>query len=362
MRTILITKEILCKEYISYYGNAIHTPNIDYLFKNGSVINDYIVSAPLTTMALPIMFTGMNAFQIEMCEEKETAMDVLKKAGKKCSAIITKQLKNFMADCEYINRGFNINYVDNEWRCKGGIKPYMDLIEKDKSDFLWVHLNHFFYPEACIRQELFTQEESDKYNDLGVMSQTMLAVDKFIGWLINSFPNDKIIFTGDHGEAQGQNGHWWYTNYFDHAIVNVPFVVYQSISQEEFCDVTISSKSIKNVILNKPIKLTDTVVSETRFSEQKDKKLMLLKDEWKYLYNDETKNEKLYYLKLNESFNFIDGIEDKEYYDNYKKFNFKYRKLVNYEDWEKASNILNNFRKQKEMWTNKKFNELEKSL
>lgn len=366
MKTILVSKEILCKQHIGFYDGRIKTPNIDNLFHGGSHADNYIASAPLTAMAFPSMFTGRYAFDLSRRSTKdiETTFDALANDGKKSVAILGHVYKGYLAQptTEYLTRNLDIKYVENcEYRSHTGIAPFKKLVmENEAVDFMWIHFQHYFYPEACLKEGLYTEEELSQYGDQGLLSRTMLAIDKFIGWLRAEYHDARIILTSDHGEAQGENGHFWYTNHFDEAIVCIPLVDIGIEYVRGQFDNILSSRNLHNIILNREIYVDKYTISENRYFSQRDRKLMVRTGNYKYIYHAETQKEKLYHLPLNEHVDLLNCGET--YYDRYKKHLFEMKTLLNYDRWDEIPELMINMRNIKNLWDANRVDELSEVL
>ena len=63
---LLISKEVLRKDYLSCYGSKVHyTPNIDKLAEKGTIFMNCYTTAPSTAMAVTSMFSGLNPYELD---------------------------------------------------------------------------------------------------------------------------------------------------------------------------------------------------------------------------------------------------------------------------------------------------------
>ncbi|MBI2846555.1 MAG: sulfatase-like hydrolase/transferase [Chloroflexi bacterium] len=307
---LLITKDVLRKDYLSCYGSRLYrTPNIDKLAEDGTIFMNYYAGATSTAMAITCMFSGLNAYELKRHYYKEVEQfdqcptlfsmledrgyenhvvwsDFLMKLGWRYSKVFSPNTKvhnlvNTHFDIGKTGRKADIFPSPNEAEGLRSIQAFYDtLVEITRNSqrpvFIWMHCPHVFLGRW------------------GYGSDTDL-LDTLVG-KIAAFFQGEIYLSADHGNMGGDRGIFSYGYHVYEGIANIPLIT-PSLDGRKIVVEPIGSTQLKNIILEKKIRPQEFVYSDTRYYAQPNRKLMIRRGDFKYIYNKRDKSEELYDLK-----------------------------------------------------------------
>jgi len=308
---LLISKEVLRKDYLSCYGSKVHyTPNIDKLAEKGTIFMNYYATAPSTAMAVTSMFSGLNPYELDRGYyveveqfEGQTLFSILE--SKNCEThVIWSEFHRWMTwryskifdvntkvhelSDDYFDigrRGINKKphkkkSIDNSQGLATIEKYYKTVVQilenSRKPVFIWIHCPHVF-------------RSRDSYgSDIDLF-------DNLVGKLMDLFEGD-IYLTADHGHMGGDKNLFDYGFYAYEGVVSVPLIA-PNFFGRKVIEQPISGIQLKNIILENKIYPQKFVYSDTQYYHQPFRRLMIRKGDFKYIYNKKNKSEELYDLK-----------------------------------------------------------------
>jgi len=307
-RKILITKDAFRKDYLPCYGNTFwNTPNIDELSSNGTVFNNHYTAGASTAMAVTSMFTGKNSFELKRkkyeevneFDEGETLFDELHKVGYNTFVIwpfewkelAWKYSKVFPKDTKIIglaglyqdispnkerllvyNEKKSDNVIDNI------IKEIEEIIDQSDKSFIWVHLPHVVNG--------YTSYGSD-----------IEFFDKFIGSIRKLFDDNSIYISSDHGHMNLEKGIPVYGFHLYDGTICIPLIT-PRINNTKKIDFPTSNTQLKEIILRNEVSKQRYIYSDTQYYLQPNRKLAIIKNNYKYIFNKIDKTEELYDLEF----------------------------------------------------------------
>lgn len=373
MRNILyISKDVLCKSYLPLYGNKIiKTPNIDELAGKGTVFMRHYTGAPSTVMSNICMCTGEFAYEGELktyslTHKKypgETMFDKAESLGYEChiiwdtSWIIDDVPVMDVYDC--YGRDTKIHYVDlrqavgphstqmgkltdDPERTEKTIEKLMDEVGSvfrecaDKPLFLWIHLPHVLAGRTGYGEDI------EDY-------------DKIIGLLRGSFDDDRIYISADHGNMNGVKGKWGYGFYVYEPSIAIPLITPRIDGRERVEGITCNI-DMYDILFENKIKEHEYIYSDSAFYTQAHRKLAIVSDRYKYIYNKEYDTEELYDLIYDphEDFNLIADYG----YDEHRGKKYSLREVYFYPGWDEAAGMRDVMRERKKaIWRDASFND-----
>tara|TARA_B100001250_G_scaffold213427_1_gene183068 strand:- start:22203 stop:23447 length:1245 start_codon:yes stop_codon:yes gene_type:complete len=357
---ILISKDILRSDYLSIYGNStFETKNIDTICKNGTLFNNYYTGGPSSGMSQTVMFTGMNIHEIDrgyfhkvkQFDQCETLYQIMEKKGyethvlwdkkwyygSRRKAMVYSENTNFhnLEIAQHVGpHGNHLRKKDGRIRVNNDSNPVKDLLEEiDKiisesksAIFLWIHLPHVLLG----------------YNGYGSDIQLF---DEFVGYVIDKFKDQEIYLTSDHGHMNLERGIPCYGSHVYQGTIKIPFITNKFFGKSIIND-NYSNVQLKDILLNDKITPPDFVYSDSHYFLQPNRKLAIIKDEFKYIFSKKGSSEELYDLMTdpNETVNLLsDKIFDAE-----RLVSYFLDEVYHYPKWDKAEKyytILKNEKK-----------------
>jgi len=322
--TILISKDVLLKEYLPTYSNqSIITPNISELASKGSVFHNHYTTAPSTAMAVTSMFTGKYPHQLdrkkydEVTQVEENLFNFYEEKGYK-THLIWSENYNKMAlkytKCFGENTKFHSSFKmnqsvgvhkkqeslkkskDESAKVFNYIRTVFESIDYSENNFVWLHLPH------VIKGRTSYGDDIDLFDDI-------------VGLARDFFNDNNIYITADHGHM---NGHFGKTTYgFDvyDVATNIPLIT-PFIGQSNIYFPT-SHVQLFNLITTSSIKKLDFIVIDTAYFQQPNRKVAIVKDMYKLVYVKKRKSFELYDLE----------------FDKYERVNLLKRKVFDYDRW-----------------------------
>lgn len=376
-RKILITKDVLRKDYLPCYGNKYwKTPNIDELAQKGTIFNRHYAAGTSTAMSITSMFTGKNSFEInrkkyeevDEYNESETLFSKLNENGYKTCVIwpfewkelAWKYSKVFPKESTVISlknisqnivRDIDRDLIRDDTKASVSLnsilKEIENIISNKKKIFIWLHLPHVINGRTSYGSDI----------DL---------FDKFVGEIRKIFDDDSIYISADHGHMNCEKGIPVYGFHVYEGAIRIPLITPKIMGQSEINFPT-SNVQLMDIILDNNVEKNKYVYSDTQYYLQENRKLAIIKDNYKYIYNKRNKSEELYDLEYdpNENVNLLieywyEKNRDKKYllekiyfYPFWGRLKEVYLELKNEKNriWREGSWIieslykLNNFRK-----------------
>lgn len=362
--TILITKDVLKKDYLGCYGSKIwKTPNIDKLAETGNKFINYYTAAPSSVMAYISMFTGLyphetprkHFIDLRQFNKCKTLFEKLSEKGYSNHVIWDDY---WMKDWELYTGIFNGTQIHNLEisqdvgpHCSNQtktrtyeagkitniiIRKLKEIVECETPVFVWMHL-----PHVLLSQKGYGSDIS--------------LFDKIVGKITEIFPREGIYLTADHGHMDLKKGINAYGFHLYENTINIPMITPKFFSKQ-IANEVISCTQLMDIILNNKIKVNEYVYADTQYYLQSDRKLMVRKDRYKFIFNKKDKTEELYDLECDPDENInllISGVYDRDRNKIYKLEEVHY-----YAHWEKARIAYRDLKAEKErIWIEGKFSE-----
>lgn len=365
MNVILISKDILMKKYLTPYGGEINMPNISELAKKGTVFNRHYTAAPSTAMAFTSMFTGKYAYQTERKKyteveeyDGETLFDIMYEKGyevhtlwdrsyihlaQKYSKCYGKHTTMHSVDWltkripPHIKGKYDDLTYRNEYTEKL-IKEFTNFIEQLTNNkdniFLWIH-----FPHVLAGRNTYGSD--------------MDVFDNIVGICRKHFDDNNIFITADHGHMNGEHGKYGYGFDLYETAINIPLIS-PRINNLKSINFPTSNTQLIEIVAHRQITQPAYVISETAYYEQPHRKIAIIKDKYKYVYEKQTKKHYIYDLEWdpNENVNF----SYPEVYDVDRRRYFAISQRIFYRNWEE---ILSTFDEldgiKKSIWKNPSF-------
>lgn len=319
----LFSKDALSIENLPLYGNKYwHTPNIEALAQNGTVFYNHYTSAASTSMVFSSMLTGKYPYEFKKRykynyvspNEFESIFDVLQADGFDCHILWSidymtgawpyvrefgneEKTKIHIVDMHqpaglHRKRGENLQRDDKLARQTIiNIESVLESIEGDKL-FIWLHLPHVLKGRISYGDDI----------DL---------VDELLGFVRSKYGDENIFFTADHGHMNFHKNIMGYGFHVYQLTCRVPLIS-PRINGMKSVDFLTSHVDLKKLILERCITKRDYVLVDSQYYAQPDRKLAIITERFKFIYNKRDAIEELYDLKWDpeERFNLL---EDERY-------------------------------------------------
>lgn len=307
-RVVLITKDATCKSYLSIYGNKrVKMPNLEELAAKGTVFNQFYTAAPSTAMSFIAFSTQKYPYQTKhrdyvkvVEQEKNTIFDKLYENGYDCHIIWEEKWVAMAKDYSqcygehskfhliHINQVVGAHNKDNRTiECNDELAAKTIIKIKDEIEnvctssegklFLWIHLPHVLLGRNCYG----TDED---------------MFDMVIGILRDYFGDDAIYVSADHGNMNGFKGKVCYGFDVYQPAINIPLIT-PRINGMITCDTPVSNVHIFDIIKGNVPK-DEFIYSDTAYYAQPHRKLAIIHNNYKYIYNKATRVEELYDIEF----------------------------------------------------------------
>ncbi len=364
---IFITKDALRKDALPVYGNKIFkTPNIDELAQKGTVFSRHYTAAGSTAMAFTSMALGKYCYQTdrmlydgtEGCENGNTVFDKLYELGYDVHIAWDNSYTDFAKThfkCEgehttvhslnsiiphhspHINGQFDdLTYkpFETEQALKIVEGLFKELFENKKPIFLWLHLPHVFAGRNAYD------------SDIDVF-------DSVIGMARNFFGDDSIYVSADHGQMNGHKGKYGYGYDVNEWVMNIPLIT-PKFQQKDIFDIPTTTLQLLEIFGLEPFKPHKFIICETAYYAQPMRKIAIMHDNYKLIYDKHTKSFELYDVVF-------DPLEENnlfypEFYDVDRRCWYSLNQRFYYPYWKKAFEekeiLLNEFNS---IWKNGTF-------
>jgi tetratricopeptide (TPR) repeat protein len=229
---LLITIDTIRPDYLSCYGSANKTPNIDQIANHGLLFENAFCQVPLTFPSHASILTGLfpphhgvHQNGLEIFSKKEDLITAaFRKHGYKTGAVVS----SFVLDRKFgLADGFDI-YDDKmermpaittnfevERRGDETVAKASKILEKFQGEkwFLWIH----FYDPHTPYNPGYAQEISFVDDQIG----------RLMGWLEASHLNDQLVIAllGDHGESLGEHGEETHGFFVYNSTLKIPMIL-----------------------------------------------------------------------------------------------------------------------------------------
>jgi len=352
-KIILLSKDILRADYLEPYGQKYwKTPNINELAAKGTVFKRHYTAAPSSAMSYTGMFSGLfsheinrsNYTEVKPFEQVPTLFDILQNKGYDCHVIWdTRWYQNaYRFSRTYGDKRTNFHNIKIEQVVgphkidDGNIKPGDDVksiekvlkeiddIKEDKV-FIWIHLPHVLHGRTGYGSDI----------DL---------FDKLAGELRKRFSDDSIYITADHGHMNLKKGIPVYGHHVYEDAIHIPLIT-PKINDLDIIDFPTSNIQLKEIILEEKISKLDYVYADSKYYAQLDRRLAIIKDNYKYIYNKKEKTEELYDIDWDRSEDV--NLLNKTITDPDRKMKYHTSEVFFYPYWDKISEIVTELRVQK---------------
>lgn len=303
-RVVLITKDATCKSYLTIYGNKqFKMPNLEELAAKGTVFNQFYTAAPSTAMSFIALSTQKYPYQTKhryyvkvVEQEKDTIFDKLYDLGYDCHIIWEEkwvQMAKDYSQCYGEHSIFHLIHINQvvgaHNKSEGPIlcddelgnntletisNTITEVCEESKGKlFLWIHLPHVLLGRNCYGSD------EDMF-------------DRVIGFLRAHFDDDGIFISADHGNMNGHKGKVGYGFDVYQPAINIPLVT-PRINGLKTCDIPVCNVHLFDIIKGE-VPEDEFLYVDTAYYGQPHRKLAIIHNNYKYIYNKATKLEELY--------------------------------------------------------------------
>ena len=348
---VLVTKDALRKNDI---GNSIYfsTPNISELAKKGTIFTKHYTAAPSSAMSYTSMFSGLYAHElkrkryseVEPFQESETLFDVMESNHFHCHIVWDKvwyktaylHSKVYGSKTSFhnlnIQRGVgpHVKYTDpspkDKDRARNEIRSRIEsILQKASSNFIWVHLPHVL----------------SGYTGYGSDIDMM---DNIIGDTRKMFSDSAIYISSDHGHMNMEKGIPVYGHHLYESAINIPLIT-PRIGEYASIDFPTSHTQLKDIITNGYVDKKRYIYVDTQYYQQSNRKLAIIKGQYKYIYNKRRNVEELYDLEYDpkETVNLL-AIK---VYDRNRKVSYRVKEIYYYPKYGQVKSLLCEMRGEK---------------
>ena len=303
-RIVLITKDATCKSYLPIYGGTrFNMPNLEELAAKGTVFNQFYTAAPSTAMSFIALSTQKYPYQTKhrnyvkvVEQEKNTIFDKLYEDGYDCHIIWEEKWIEMAKDysqCYGEHSQFHLIHINqvvgahnktesfikwDEELSQNTVKRVNCEIDKVCEEskgklFLWIHLPHVLLGRNCYG----TDED---------------LFDQIIGHLRTQFGDNGIFVSADHGNMNGHKGKVCYGFDVYQPAINIPLIT-PRINGLKTCDFPVCNVHLFDIIKG-AIPHDEFIYSDTAYYAQPHRKLAIIHNHFKYIYNKATRSEELY--------------------------------------------------------------------
>lgn len=333
---ILVTKDALKYDSLPLYGNKLwNTPNINHLASKGTIFCNHYTNAPSTSMAVVCMFSGLNAHELERryytevehFNQASTVFDMFQDRGYETHVFWTEgdyKATYPYTKCYSKNTIFHIITSKTE-------EIKQEIIKLNKvNKFLWIHM-----PAYLNGKKYYGSDIED--------------FDNFIGFLRDSFGDECIFITSDHGYFSLNKGLVFYGFHVYNDAIKVPFISPRIDNLNEIQFPT-SHRQFKEILFEKRIKKQQYVFSDTQYYLQSYRRLAIIKDNYKYIYNKFENSEEFYDLEYDpdEIINLVIDFKGLKILESHRHRTVPFELITYYPYREKAFTVYQELRKVKE--------------
>ena len=191
--------------------------------------------------------------------------------------------------------------------------------------FLWIHLPHVYRGRPGYGSDI------DLY-------------DSLIGKLRDYFDDNSIYISADHGHMNCDKGIPVYGFHVYEGAIRVPFITPRINGCKEIKFPT-SHTQLKEIILENKISKHKFVYSDSQYYLQENRKLAIIKGNYKYIFNKVDHSEELYDLEFDLAEN-VNLLIDRWFDRNRSKY-YKLNEVYFYPKWQSIKDIYEEFKNEK---------------
>lgn len=364
---ILLSKDAFGKFYLPTYGNKHwQTPNVDELAEKGTVFHRFYTAAPSSAMAYYSMFTGKTAMESPQKNytpintyQGDTLFDKANKLGFETHVVWdVKWMTTAKLYSECYGRNTTIHplidirqpvgahYVhEGELKADPNVenetvekitKCLDDIFSSGKKVFVWMHLPHVLNGRVGYGTDI------DVY-------------DRIVGIVRKYFDDNNIFLTADHGNMNGTHNKIGYGFDVYEPAICIPLITPRYGDHRSY-DNVVSNIDLYQLLFERNIPERELVYSDSAYYAQLHRKLAIIGNRYKYIYNKSDCSEELYDL-IEDPFENQNLMYDKMY-DVDRTLETPLRELYFYPYWDELPQIREFFRKEKErVWKNENTHE-----
>ncbi len=313
-------------ENFSRYGNRYwETTNFDEMAEKGTEFLRHYTTAISTSMAFSSMLTGKNPY--EFTDRKfytdvqptkfETIFSRLQAEGYDCHILWSP---DYMTGAWPYVRCFgdedrtHIHVLEMQQACgvqrpndftlkrddtllkktKQLIYDELNSIQPTSKQFIWMHLPHL------LRGRCSYGDDIDVF-------------DEILGFVRRKYGDESIYITADHGHMNLHKNIMAYGFHVYELACHVPFISPRIDGLKKVERIT-SHTDLMDILLNGRIPEHDYVLTDSQYYCQPDRKLAVIGQRYKYIYNKRNHSEELYDLEWDpqERYNLL----ERDRYDN----------------------------------------------
>lgn len=336
-------------EYLPAYGNNYwKTPNIDELISKGTIFYRHYTAAPSTSMSFNAMITGKYPYQFDrkkyskVREEypDETIFDIATKLGAETHIVwsdnyqkvvlpYTNCFRNTIIHTLNMNQsvGPHISGLHELSNNDDLLKKILDALYKiidglpKDNIFLWVHLPHVIQGRCCYG------------GDIDVL-------DEIIGHLRNIYGDSSIYISADHGNMNGYHNKYVYGFHLNEPAIRIPLIT-PKINDVGSISFPTSNTQLKEILFENHISQLKYIISETTYYLQANRKIAIIMDSYKYIY-DKLKNTTVMYdlgWDPSEEHNLLQTLV----YDEDRKLTYNVKEIYFYPKYDLITKIYGEF-------------------
>lgn len=350
----LLTKDCMSCESLSVYGNTYwNMSNIDELARKGTVFKKHYSAGCSTAMSVSAMLSGHYPYEFESRKiyvsvkpsEYLSVFDYLQKYQYECHVIwdVTELdmtwrfVREFGDENKTIFHNLDIAQATDEHSKDSPLIRNDTLLEKtckqiydtlinidfSKKQFVWMHLPHILKGRKSYMDD-------------------MDAFDGIVGFIRNLVGDDSIFITTDHGHMNMHKGKVGYGFDVYEPIIHIPLIS-PRIDELHEVDFLTSNIDLPQLLLKNKVIKRDYIISETAYYAQPKRKIAIVTERFKYIFNKKDSTEELYdlYWDPNEDYNILKY----DYYDKDRRKKVVYSEHYFYPYKNEALKTLSNFRK-----------------
>lgn len=353
---VLISKDAMGNFYLPTYGNPYwKTPNIEELASKGTVFRRHYTAAPSTSMSCLAMFAGIYPYQTNIRdyrplkeEFKDTLFADLSEKGYDCHILWEASWNDGFVKYSNVWSHTTFDWLEGMEQHVGGkfkherpILPDKNKVEKairgfesklesildsgNQKKFIWVHFPHVLAGSCGYGA------------DIELFDQCVGIVRKYVS-------DDCIYLTADHGNMNGLKGKICYGFDVYEPAIRIPLITPRINGLEEYTGVT-SNVDLREIILNSNIVKRDFAISDSAYYAQPERKMAIVGERYKYIYNKQDGSEELYdvLFDVNENINII----NMDFWDVDRNIMYPLEEVYWYPYWDESREALEKFRSEK---------------
>lgn len=336
----LLTKDCMSCESVPVYGNKYwKTPNIDELAEKGTVFLRHYASGGSTSMSLSGMLSGHYPYEFKsrkryvnvLPSEFPSVYGIFQQRGYECHLVwdVTWQdetwnlVREFGDENKVVIHSIDIAQpAGSHKRTQARLERNDELLEHTynliygelekidltKKQFIWVHLPHVLKGRRSYMDD-------------------MDVFDNIVGYARKMVGDDSVYVSTDHGHMNMHKGIVGYGFHVYEPIIRIPLITPRIDGLKQVNWLT-SNIDIPTILTDGVIPKHDYVLCDTTYYAQPNRRLAVVSDRFKYIYNKETRTEELYDLEWDQDENY--NILKEFYFDKDRQSDVIYDELYFY--------------------------------